>query len=282
MNAENFELFERLEGVYLEPTINLRYLDDLLVLNINQENVYEILLIADFYQYKKMKELIEHIQILILDGKIKIDYDKLKKEDLYNSIYINDCVKDGEIKCNLQNKIHDICCVRYLIEYQSYEGYKDTISYAAYNGQIETIKYLVDLGYNGDKNAITYAAQNGHMEIIKYLESLGYKGDEWTINNAASNGHLEIIKYLVGLGYKGNENAINWAAENGHLETIKYLVGLGYKGTEYAIYWAAEDGHLETIKYLIEQKYNFTKDAIKDARTQEINDLLEANKHLMI
>ena len=32
MNAENFELFERLEEVYIEPTINLRYVDDLLKL----------------------------------------------------------------------------------------------------------------------------------------------------------------------------------------------------------------------------------------------------------
>ena len=102
MNAENFDLIEKLEEVYIEPTINLRYLDDLLTLKINQENVYEILLIADFYQYKKMKELIEHIQILILNGEIKIEYDKLKKEDLYNCIFINDCLREGEIKCNLQ------------------------------------------------------------------------------------------------------------------------------------------------------------------------------------
>ena len=104
MNSENFDLIEQLGEVYLEPTINLRYLEDLLTLNINQENVYEILLIADFYQYKKMKELIEHIQILILDGKIKIDYDILNKEDLYNSIYINECVKEGKIKCDLKKK----------------------------------------------------------------------------------------------------------------------------------------------------------------------------------
>jgi len=202
MNSTNFKLIEIIEkeGDYnlndiLNKDINLRYFDDLLNFNINQINIYEILWIADYYQYKKMEELIEKIQILILDGKIKIEYDKLNKEDLYNSIYINECLKSGKIKCDLKYKIHDVCCV----------------------------KYLESKGYKGDERVINWAAENGQIETIKYLESKGYKGDENAINNAALNGHIETIKYLESKRYRGTWMAINYAAENGHIETIKYL-----------------------------------------------------------
>ncbi len=252
MNKENFKLIEELGEVYIEPTIKLDALNDLLTYNINEKNIYEILLIADFYQYKRMEELIDNIQILILDGKIKIEYDELKKEDLYNSICINECIREGKIKCNLYFKIHDLCCVKYLMEIKRCKVDSFSIDCAAGNGYIETIKYLESKGYKGTDEAINYAARNGHIETIKYLESKGYKGNEW---------------------------AINLAAENGQIETIKYLESQGYKGTDEAINNAAKQGQIEIIKYLIEKKYNFTIDAINYAKTQEIKDLLVANKH---
>ncbi len=256
MNKDNFKLIEELGEVYIEPTIKLDALNDLLTYNINQENIYDILIIADFYQYKRMEELIEKIQLLILDGKIKIEYNELKKEDLYKSIYINDCLREGNIKCDLRYKIHDVCCVKYLIEI---------------------------IGKKVHKYAIYYAAKNGHIETIKYLESKGYKIYDYdAINSAAENGHIEIIKYLESQGYKGNEWAIIYAAGNGYIETIKYLESKGHKGTTWAIHGSAKNGHIETVKYLIEKKYKFTLNAIIDAETQEIQDLLEANKHLMV
>ncbi len=197
MNKENFKLIEELGEVYIESTIKLDALNDLLTYNINQGNIYEILLIADFYQYKRMEELIEKIQILILDGKIKIEYEKLNKEDLYNSIYINECVRTGNIKCDLYYKIHDLCCVKYLIEIKGYKGDTYAINYAATNGHIETIKYLVGKEYKGHVYAIHNAARNGHIETIKYLESQGYKGDQWAITYAAYNGHIKTIEYLI-------------------------------------------------------------------------------------
>ncbi len=307
MNGDNFKLIEELGEVYIEPTIKIDKLNDLLTYNINQDNIYEILLIADFYQYKRMEELIEKIQILILDGKIKIEYEKLKKEDLYNSICINECLREGKIKCDLDEKIHNVCCVKYLeskgyecdieaINWAAHNGYIDTIKYlekynrykkckgwiqtieyAACGGQIEIIKYLESQGYIVTKKAVIGAARNGHLEIIKYLESKKYEIEEDVINYAAQWGQIEIIKYLESLGYRGNKRTIIMASGNGQIKTIEYLESIGYEVTKHTINSAAYNGHIETIKYLESKGYKGTEEAINLAAE---NGNMETIKYL--
>jgi ankyrin repeat protein len=308
-NYKKFTLLENLTEYELDqlegPIIN-QDLKDLLEHNINQENIYRILYLYDFYQYNK-HEFIEQIQFMILDGNLIIDYDKLNKEDLYNSIFCNDCLRNCKISCNLKEKIHDVICVKYLIKNNHKVG-ECAINLAALNGHLETVKYLHELGYKGNKHAIIWAAENGHIKTLKYLHELGYKCDEYTINWAARNGYIETLKYLHELGYKGNKYAINYAAENGHIETLKYLHELGYKGDEWAINLASHKGQLETIKYLheldykgnentinfaacmghieivkylLENNYNFTQSVIDDAKIDEIEQLLKDNIHLL-
>jgi ankyrin repeat protein len=269
-NAKKFTLLENLtedELNQLNEEIDKQDLMDLIEHNITQENIYRILYLYDYYQYNK-HEFIEQIQFMILDRKLIIDYDKLNKEDLYNFIFCNDCLKTCKILCDLEDNIHDVICVKYLIKNNHKVLDEDTINNAAHNGHLETIKYLHELGYKCNEWAINWAAQNGHIEIIKYLHELGYKGDkyrEYIINGAAENGHLEILKYLHESGYKGNEWIIRYAARNGHIETIKYLHELGYKGDERAINEAAKYGHLETLKYLHELGYKGNEWAINYA-----------------
>jgi hypothetical protein len=247
-NSQKFTLLEKLTEVeldQLEYTVDEKDLTDLLEHNINQENIYRILCLYDFYQYKDIT-FIEQIQFMILDGNLIIYYDKLNKEDLYNSIYCNNCIKSCNISCDLEMKIHDVICVKYLIK-NNHKVYNLSINWAAGNGQIETLKYLHDLGYKGDKYAINRAAKYGQLETLKYLHELDYKGNEYAINWAAGNGQIETLKYLHDLGYKGDKYAINRAAKYGQLETLKYLHELGYKGDKDAINWAASNEQLETL-----------------------------------
>jgi hypothetical protein len=244
-NAKKFTLLETLtedELDQLNEQVDKQDLKDLLEHNINQENIYRILYLYDFYQYKDIK-FIEQIQFMILDGKLIIKYDKLNKEDLYNSIYCNECIKSCKILCDLEENIHDVICVKYLIK-NNHVVDNEVIENAAENGQLETLKYLHELGYKGDEDAINGAAANGHIETLKYLHELNYRGSERTIHVAAYFGHLETLKYLHELGYKGDKWSINWAAENGHIETLKYLHELGYKGDEYTINEAVKYGHI--------------------------------------
>ena len=86
---------------------------------------------------------------------------------------------------------------------------------------------------------LSYAAQNGHLEIIKFLVRESGADVESKSNNgqtplswAAANRHLEIVKFLVEEGGADVESKdsrygrtpLSYAAENGHLEIVKFLV----------------------------------------------------------
>jgi hypothetical protein len=250
-NSKKFTLLENLtedELNQLNEVVDEQDLKDLLEHNINQENIYRILCLYDFYQYKDIT-FIEHVQFMILDGKLIIEYDKLNKEDLYNSIFCNDCIKSCKISCDLEEKIHDVICVKYLIKnnHKVLNGW--SINRAAENGSSRWTSF-----------------SEPQLETIKYLHELGYRGNEDAINYATRNGHLETIKYLHELGYKGSECAINWAFQYNNL---------GWTSV-------SEPQQTEIIKYLLQNNYNFTYNAmVCSIITDEIKQLLENNKHLM-
>ena len=117
-----------------------------------------------------------------------------------------------------------------------------TINMAAYQGNLEMVKYCVANECPFDEDACAYAAENGHLECLKYLREEAKA--PW-----------------------GSETA-NWAAENGHLHILEYLVERKYdQFDEYACAWAAEDGHLDCLKYLHETaKAPWDEDAVREAR----------------
>lgn len=87
--------------------INLRYIDDLINHNITEDNIYEILWIADCYQYKKINELIYDIQENIKNYNIYINKYILNKDNLYNEIYTM-CFELNKICCIYEDKLNDI------------------------------------------------------------------------------------------------------------------------------------------------------------------------------
>ncbi|CAL6394694.1 unnamed protein product [Bathycoccus prasinos] len=100
-----------------------------------------------------------------------------------------------------------------------------TINRAAYNGNLEMVKYCVANECPIDERACEFAAENGHLEMLKYLhEEVKAPWDSETADWAARNGYLHILKYLVERKYdQFDEHACLWAAENGHLDCLKYL-----------------------------------------------------------
>ena len=92
------------------------------------------------------------------------------------------------------------------------DGSQNTpIHYAALNGHLKTLKYLVSMTntpifLNSNRETpIHFAAIRGHLDTLKYLVNLtaspiatNYYG--WTaLHEAARAGHLDILKYLVHL-----------------------------------------------------------------------------------
>jgi hypothetical protein len=100
-----------------------------------------------------------------------------------------------------------------------------TINEAAYQGNLEMVKYCVANECPIDTIACENAASGGHLECLKYLREVAKAPwDSRTSTFAAEYGHLHILEYLVERKYdRYNERACQWAAEKGHLDCLKYL-----------------------------------------------------------
>jgi len=118
----------------------------------------------------------------------------------------------------------------------THENNDSALRWAAFDGDLDVVKYLIDKGadiHANDDNALKQAASRGHLEVVKYLVEKGaniHADNNDSLRWAASNGHLEVVKYLVEQGadiHAENEKALRWAVRNGHLEVIKYLIEAG-------------------------------------------------------
>jgi len=129
-----------------------------------------------------------------------------------------------------------------------------TINQAAYNGDLEMVKYCVANKCPIDWRACARAAENGHLEVLKYLREGAKAPDSQTAAWAARNGHLHILEYLVERKYdKYNEVACWFAAANGHLDCLKYLRETAKAPWDYmAVRRAHENNHPECVQYLLD------------------------------
>ena len=106
---------------------------------------------------------------------------------------------------------------------------------ACCEGDLEFIKDLVSANFIDicNRDVLYYAAENGHLAVIKYLVSQGaniHACNENALRIASLHGYLDIVKYLIAKGANIHilcEAAAHNACRNGHLAIIKYLVARG-------------------------------------------------------
>ena len=93
-----------------------------------------------------------------------------------------------------------------------------TITVAAYQGNLEMVKYCVANECPINERACARAASGGHLECLKYLhEEAKAPWESHTAECAAESGHLHILEYLVERKFdQYNTLACQFAAENGH------------------------------------------------------------------
>jgi hypothetical protein len=137
---------------------------------------------------------------------------------------------------------------------------KRTINAAAYQGNLEMVKYCVankcPIGTAlRDAGACANAAENGQLECLKYLrEEAKAPWNSSTAARAAENGHLHILEYLVERKYdQYNEFSCSNAAENGHLDCLKYLHETAKAPWDSDAVWEAHYyNHPECVQYLLD------------------------------
>ena len=168
------------------------------------------------------------------------------------------------------------------------------VTWAARNGHLEIVKYLVASGANihatndlglkwacrpedrsyllkqgadildDDEAPLTQACIKNQFEVAKYLISIGNYDLAECLLLACEHGHLEIVKYIVERGvdvnaYVQDMTILTMPCEKGHLEVVKYLVESGadiHADYDIAIQVASQCGHLEVVKYLVSRGAN--------------------------
>jgi ankyrin repeat protein len=153
------------------------------------------------------------------------------------------------------------------------------LHYAAFNENVEVLKYLVSRSANinakgnyGDTPLHYAAGYNKNIEVLKYLVSCGANinakdnyGDTPLHNAASSNKNVEVLRYFVSLGLDiyekddhGRTPLHNAACYNQNVEVLKYLVSLGLDvnakddiGSTPLHNAACYNENVEVLKYLV-------------------------------
>ena len=103
---------------------------------------------------------------------------------------------------------------------------KKLFQVAAIDGQLEVLQWGQGSGHELEtmfkKGDIADVAWEGHMEIVKYLRQLGISWDEDTCAHAAVSGYLELLKWARLKKCPWNEDTCSLAALNEHLELLKW------------------------------------------------------------
>ena len=150
------------------------------------------------------------------------------------------------------------------------------LHYAAQNGSLDIIKYLVEHGADisaqdneQSRSVIHFAAENGDIECIKYLTEHEADLLDKDVNGAtplhyaAMANNLEAVKYFVTkkLDYTAKDDrgwtAMHYAANGGALDVMKYLLAKGLNINELnerkrtPLFFARE--HRELRKFMLSQ-----------------------------
>ena len=149
-------------------------------------------------------------------------------------------------------------------EEKKFEWDQDTINAAAYQGNLEMVKYCVAKKCPIDAWACAEAAGNGHLEVLKYLrEEAKAPWDSYTASGAAKFGHLHILEYLVERKYdQYDEEACMDAAKFGHLDCLQYLHetakapwdsrAVRYAHEHRAVRYAHKRNRTDCVQYLLD------------------------------
>src|SRR6185369_8547242 len=226
-------------------------LDTPIILILGEENVSQHVWLC-----KKDKNLTEACES---ENIIGIQYLIDNNGDIYDPIIL----QDTENEC--------LDTITYLIKYAGTNiraSYEYALYIGAVLGSLQVVKFATEQGdaYAHAKSALCFAAKNGHINVVKYLiEKCNvniHVSEDVALRISAKNGHLSVVKYLIDSGadiHADNDAALRGAAENGYLHVIKYLLKHGaniHARDDSALCISIIKGHTDIVKYLIDKGAN--------------------------
>ncbi|XP_067653405.1 ankyrin repeat domain-containing protein 50-like [Haliotis asinina] len=157
-------------------------------------------------------------------------------------------------------------------------GGNNVLHYACYNGDVETVKLILDLdvvdvNYRGhySRTPVMAAALNGHRDVVEFLVGRGADvslvdgGGDNILHYACYNGDVEMVKLILDLdvvdvNYRGHysRTPVMAAAVNGHWDVVEFLVGRGADVSlvdrvgDNILHYACDGGDVETVKLILD------------------------------
>ena len=145
--------------------------------------------------------------------------------------------------------------LKWIREEKKCEWDSGTIDVAAYQGNLEMVKYCVAKKCPINGWACAEAAGNGHLEVLKYLhEEAKAPWNFWTAAWAARSGHPHVLEYLVERKFEHFDRwAYRCAAKPGQLDCLKFLhETVKAPWDSEAVRIAHENKHPECVQYLLD------------------------------
>jgi hypothetical protein len=93
-----------------------------------------------------------------------------------------------------------------------------TCAMAASGGQIDVLKWLLDVGCRMDENTCSAAAIGGHLDLLRYARARGCPWDSSTCLAAAVGNHLAVLRWVVAERCPWDFHVIDQARMRGHKE----------------------------------------------------------------
>jgi len=140
--------------------------------------------------------------------------------------------------------------IRWLVKIECPFGTR-TMEEASAQGDMEILKILsqrFNNSINGSR-AVSYAARNGHLHVVKYLLSYGHTVCQNTVGFAALGGHLDILKYFFDKGCEMGPSVCYMSAMRGHLNIIKWARSVGIGWDNWTIRMASKRNYMEIVEY---------------------------------
>ncbi len=171
------------------------------------------------------------------------DHFNIDKTDL-----LNICVKH---ELNLDG-------LKWLHHIKKCEPNKKTFSSAALNGNLDTLKWMLDNNFPKDVWTFAYAAEKGNFHILKWMFENNFPKDEQTFAIIALNGNFDILKWMFDNHFPKNEKTFIFATYNGNLDILKWMFDNNFPKDEYAITCAIKIGKLDILKWMFHNNFPYS------------------------
>jgi hypothetical protein len=105
--------------------------------------------------------------------------------------------QNQEYFCRRVAATNDLKLLRWVREEKECDWDYYTSGVAAYQGNLDMLKYCCENGCEVDTRTCATAAYNGHLDCLKYLRSKNCPWDERVCQEAHENNHIDVLTYAV-------------------------------------------------------------------------------------